>query len=121
MRRLAVSTAPLSSPKRSSVSAPSMRTASPVVVQEARCRALPNTPPFVNPRRSSANPAHLITRRTRMHTQDVVLCQPVRTAIGTYNGSLKTVPATELGATAILETLSRAGLDGARIDTVVMG
>jgi acetyl-CoA C-acetyltransferase len=56
-----------------------------------------------------------------MHTQDVVLCQPVRTAIGTYNGSLKTVPATELGATAIRETLSRAGLDGARIDTVVMG
>src|SRR5690349_21053873 len=56
-----------------------------------------------------------------MHTQDVVLCQPVRTAIGTYNGSLKTVPATELGATAIRETLSRANLDGARIDTVVMG
>ena len=39
----------------------------------------------------------------------------------TYNGSLKGVPATELGATAIRETLSRAGLDGARIDTVVMG
>jgi acetyl-CoA C-acetyltransferase len=56
-----------------------------------------------------------------MHTQDVVLCEPVRTAIGTYNGSLKGVPATELGATAIRETLSRAGLDGARIDTVVMG
>jgi acetyl-CoA C-acetyltransferase len=56
-----------------------------------------------------------------MHTQDVVLCEPVRTAIGTYNGSLKGVPATELGATAIRETLSRAGLDGAHIDTVVMG
>jgi acetyl-CoA C-acetyltransferase len=56
-----------------------------------------------------------------MHTQDVALCEPVRTAIGTYNGSLKGVPATELGATAIRETLSRAGLDGTRIDTVVMG
>jgi acetyl-CoA C-acetyltransferase len=56
-----------------------------------------------------------------MHAQEVVLCQPVRTAIGAYNGSLKTVPATELGATAIRETLARTGLDGARIDTVVMG
>ena len=56
-----------------------------------------------------------------MQTQEVVLSHPVRTAIGTYNGSLKTVPATELGATAIRETLSRAGLDGARVDTVVMG
>ena len=56
-----------------------------------------------------------------MHTQDVVLCEPVRTGIGAYNGSLKGVPATELGATAIRETLGRAGLDGARIDTVVMG
>jgi acetyl-CoA C-acetyltransferase len=56
-----------------------------------------------------------------MQTQEVVLCQPVRTAIGAYNGSLKTVPATELGATAIRETLSRASLDGERIDTVVMG
>ena len=56
-----------------------------------------------------------------MQTQEVVLSHPVRTAIGTYNGSFKTVPATELGATAIGETLSRAGLDGARVDTVVMG
>src|SRR5690349_5175081 len=56
-----------------------------------------------------------------MRTQDVVLCEPVRTAIGAYNGSLKSVPATELGAAAIRETLSRAGLDGARIDTAVMG
>ena len=33
-----------------------------------------------------------------MTTRDVVLCQPVRTAIGAYNGTLKGVPATELGA-----------------------
>src|SRR5437868_9138706 len=56
-----------------------------------------------------------------MQTQEVVLCHPVRTAIGAYNGSFKAVPATELGATAIRETLSRAGLEAARIDTVVMG
>jgi acetyl-CoA C-acetyltransferase len=30
-----------------------------------------------------------------MSTREVVLCEPVRTAIGAFNGSLKGVPATE--------------------------
>ena len=46
---------------------------------------------------------------------------PVRTPIGTFNGSLKDTPATELGAIAIRETLRRSGLDGEAIDTVVLG
>ena len=54
-------------------------------------------------------------------TRDVVLCHPVRTAIGTYNGTLKTVPAPELGAAVVRETLSRAGLAPERIGSVVMG
>lgn len=54
------------------------------------------------------------------HNQ-VVLCSPVRTAIGTYGGSLKDLPATELGATAIRETLERSGLDPSLIQAVVMG
>ncbi len=29
-----------------------------------------------------------------MNIEEIVLCQPVRTAIGAFNGSLKTVPAT---------------------------
>jgi acetyl-CoA C-acetyltransferase len=37
--------------------------------------------------------------------RDIVLCNPVRTAIGGYGGSLKGVAATELGATAVRETL----------------
>ena len=53
--------------------------------------------------------------------REIVLCQPVRTAIGGYNGTLKAIPATELGAIAVRETLRRAGLDGSRVDTVVMG
>ena len=91
-------------------------------VKEARRRALPSGQPLIDTeaRRDSARHKRL-TQEDHMQTQEVVLCHPVRTAIGTYNGSLKTVPATELGATAIRETLSRAGLDGARIDTVVMG
>jgi len=56
-----------------------------------------------------------------MSTRDIVLCHPVRTAIGGFNGSLKSVPATELGAIVVRETLRRAGLDADEIGTVVMG
>ena len=56
-----------------------------------------------------------------MSTPEVVVCSPVRTAIGTYNGSLKNVSATELGGAVIAEVLQRAKLPGAKVDTVVMG
>lgn len=52
---------------------------------------------------------------------DVVICSPVRTAIGTYNGALKGVPAVDLGAAAIAAALKRSGLDPAKVQTVVMG
>jgi acetyl-CoA C-acetyltransferase len=48
-----------------------------------------------------------------MSTPEVVLCNPVRIAIGAYNGSLKAIPATDLGATVVRETLRRSGLDAA--------
>src|SRR5438552_8844570 len=56
-----------------------------------------------------------------MSSRDVVLSHPVRTAIGTFNGTLKATPATELGAAVVRETLRRSGLDPARIGSVVMG
>jgi acetyl-CoA C-acetyltransferase len=56
-----------------------------------------------------------------MTTRETVLCEAVRTPIGTYNGSLKTVPATELGAVAIKAVLARSKLDPAKVGTVVMG
>jgi len=56
-----------------------------------------------------------------MSTRDIVLCHPVRTAIGGFNGSLKALPATELGAVVVREALRRAGLDADEIGTVVMG
>src|ERR1700720_587221 len=56
-----------------------------------------------------------------MPSRDVVLCHPVRTAIGSYNGTLKATPATELGSAVVRETLRRSGLDPARIGSVVMG
>lgn len=56
-----------------------------------------------------------------MATPEVVLCAPVRTAIGTYNGTLKTTPAVELGAVVVAETLRRAGLAPEAVDGLVMG
>ena len=56
-----------------------------------------------------------------MSTREVVLCEPVRTAIGAFNGSLKGVPATDLGATVVRETLRRSKLDADSIGSVVMG
>jgi len=56
-----------------------------------------------------------------MEHRDVVICNPVRTAIGTFGGSLKATAAPALGAAAIKAVLARSGLNGADIGTVVMG
>ncbi|MBS1179545.1 MAG: acetyl-CoA acetyltransferase [Proteobacteria bacterium] len=56
-----------------------------------------------------------------MPTRQIVLCHPVRTAIGTYGGSLKDMSAPELGAAAIRETLKRSGLAAEKIEALVMG
>ncbi|RKR36633.1 thiolase family protein [Paraburkholderia sp. BL17N1] len=53
--------------------------------------------------------------------REVVICNPVRTPIGAFGGALKDVPATELGALAVRETLRRSGLDAAELASVVMG
>jgi acetyl-CoA C-acetyltransferase len=51
----------------------------------------------------------------------VVLAEPVRTAIGTFGGSLKDVSAANLGAVAIAGAVKRAGLHPDEIETVAMG
>lgn len=56
-----------------------------------------------------------------MFSNEIVLSNPVRTAIGNFNGSLKQTPATDLGTAVILETLKRSGLRPEAIDGVVMG
>ena len=54
-------------------------------------------------------------------TTDILICSPVRTAIGTFNGMLKNTPASALGATVISETLKRANLAPDKVQSVVMG
>jgi acetyl-CoA C-acetyltransferase len=56
-----------------------------------------------------------------MANREIVLCNPVRTPIGTYGGSLKNTPATTLGAAVIREVLKRSGLAPEKVQTLVMG
>ncbi|WP_114569738.1 acetyl-CoA C-acetyltransferase [Exiguobacterium flavidum] len=52
---------------------------------------------------------------------NVVIVSAVRTAIGSFNGSLKNVKATELGATVIRDAMAKIGLDPKEVDEVIMG
>lgn len=52
---------------------------------------------------------------------EVVLCNPARTPIGTYGGGLKDVPAPDLGAAAIRESVRRAGLAPDKVQALIMG
>jgi acetyl-CoA C-acetyltransferase len=56
-----------------------------------------------------------------MANREIVLCAPVRTAIGAFNGSLKATPAVELGATVVRAAVARAGIDPALVDSVLLG
>ena len=54
-------------------------------------------------------------------TQSIVIASAARTPVGSFNGAFANVPAHELGAVVIKEVLSRAGVDGADVDEVIMG
>jgi acetyl-CoA C-acetyltransferase len=53
--------------------------------------------------------------------REVVVVSGVRTAIGTYGGSLKDIPPTELAALVVREALARAHTDGKDVGHVVFG
>jgi acetyl-CoA C-acetyltransferase len=54
-------------------------------------------------------------------SREVVIVSAVRTAIGTFGGSLKDTPPTELGALVVRESLARAQTAGADVGHVVFG
>jgi len=56
-----------------------------------------------------------------MSENSIVIASAARTAVGSFNGAFATVPAHELGATAIKGALERAGVDGAEVDEVILG
>ncbi len=51
--------------------------------------------------------------------REIVIASGARTAIGSFGGSLKDIPPTELGATTAREALRRAGVSGEQVDHVV--
>jgi acetyl-CoA C-acetyltransferase len=53
--------------------------------------------------------------------REVVIVGAVRSAIGAFGGSLKDIPASELGATVVKEAFARAGVNPADAGQIVVG
>ncbi|MEE4262050.1 MAG: acetyl-CoA C-acetyltransferase [Desulfobacteraceae bacterium] len=53
--------------------------------------------------------------------REAVIVSAVRTPLGSFNGSLGSIGATDLGAIVIKEALKRAGIDKHTVDEVMMG
>lgn len=53
--------------------------------------------------------------------REIVIASAVRTAIGSFNGTLASLAAQELGAVVVGEALRRAGIAPAAVDEVIMG
>lgn len=53
--------------------------------------------------------------------REIVICEPVRTPIGRYGGSLSTLSAAELGEIALRGLLKRTELEPSAVDDVILG
>jgi acetyl-CoA C-acetyltransferase len=53
--------------------------------------------------------------------REVIIASAVRTPIGSFNGSLSSLPAPRLGSIAISEALKRSGVSGEDVSEVIMG
>lgn len=53
--------------------------------------------------------------------EEALIVSAVRTPIGTFGGTLRDIPATDLGALVIQEALKRAGLAPGQVDEVILG
>jgi len=56
-----------------------------------------------------------------MKLQDIVALSAVRTPMGKFGGSLRGIPAYDIGAVAVKEAVKRASLKGEQIDEVILG
>jgi acetyl-CoA C-acetyltransferase len=52
---------------------------------------------------------------------EVYITAATRTGVGSFNGTLSSLPAHELGKIVINETIKRAGVDSSEVDEVIMG
>ena len=53
--------------------------------------------------------------------KEVYVVNCCRTAVGSFGGSLKDTPATELGAVVVKEALNRAGVKPEQVDELMFG
>lgn len=53
--------------------------------------------------------------------REVVICEPVRTAIGGYGGMFASLPPEQLGTIALQGLIDRTGIDREAIDDVILG
>lgn len=53
--------------------------------------------------------------------RDAVICEPLRTPVGGYGGTLKDVPAGTLAATVVKELVRRTGIKSEEVDDVIFG
>lgn len=56
-----------------------------------------------------------------MSSPSIVIASAARTAVGSFNGSFANTPAHELGIAVINGVLSRAGVDAAEVNEVILG
>ncbi|MEY3865931.1 MAG: hypothetical protein RL234_1422, partial [Pseudomonadota bacterium] len=54
-------------------------------------------------------------------SRDVVVLSAVRSAIGTFNGSLSSLEPSELGGIVMKEAVARSGVDPALINYITVG
>ena len=57
----------------------------------------------------------------RVNDKSVVITSALRTAIGTFNGTLKSIQAHDLGSIVIKENIRRSKLKSNEIDEIIMG
>lgn len=68
-----------------------------------------------------ANALRTYSSRTSAAINEVVIVDAVRTPIGSFQGSLSTLSATQLGGVAVKSLLERTGVKAGQIDEVYMG
>ncbi|MBW8618475.1 MAG: acetyl-CoA C-acetyltransferase [Hyphomicrobiales bacterium] len=56
-----------------------------------------------------------------MASEDIVIVGAARTPVGSFNGALSSLPAHELGAIAIKAALTRAKVEAAEVEEVILG
>jgi Thiolase, N-terminal domain len=92
------------------------------ITSAVNCRPLKELPrPTLTPARSFPPQSYRNSVSSEVCNRTVVFAERVRTAIGAFGGTLKDVPAPDLGAVAIRAAVERAGLKPDEIETAAMG